>query len=143
MTTMPRRKKTPAEATAAPAAVTTKKRGKRLFTGKPRVDRVVEKAKAAPPAEGQASLAETMKRYREKYAELGGSVGDQLAVKLRDYIQADDGKSINRERLVAWAKANGLWDAKYEALNNGQVRMNCGNKARALLKRGQELRWPE
>lgn len=85
--------------------------------------------------------------YQVRYRPTQNTNGDQIAQDLRAYLEdtADDGSPcINRERLIRFAKANGFWDAKYTHLNNGQVRMNVGNKLRNRIKKDADFNpeWP-
>lgn len=96
-------------------------------------------------AEGGRSIVK--KVYRVRYKPTDNTNGDAIAQELREYLETekDDGTpGIDRERLAAFAKANGFWDEKYTRLNNGQVRMNVGNKLRAKLRKNPDWQpvWP-
>ena len=43
----------------------------------------------------------------------------------------------------AFAKANHVWNDKYDALNPGLQRMNCVNRLRAQVKKGYSIKWPK
>ena len=77
------------------------------------------------------TMAGTLKAARAGYED-GVCCGDQLALAL---------KSTPLEvttQLATWVVGKGDWDAMaaYGHLNNGQIRMNSGNKIRGALKRG-------
>lgn len=78
--------------------------------------------------------------FRVRYKEHSGSCGDELSVRLRKATAAADG-SIDIEKLKRLAKANGCWDERYENLNAGLARMNCGNRLRALVRAGKAIKW--
>jgi hypothetical protein len=90
----------------------------------------------APAATGSVVLA----KYRDQYKQHGGTSGDDLAVRLKKHVAAADG-SIDVAKLRALAEANGVWEARYAKLNAGLARMTCGNKLRALVRRGAKLKW--
>jgi hypothetical protein len=47
-----------------------------------------------------------------------------------------------RSQLLALAKVNGVYKPEYEALpNDGLVRMTTGNRLRAMVRRGETLKW--
>src|SRR5262245_57827666 len=61
------------------------------------------------------------------------NVGDDTATRLLGY---------NREELLALAKANGVFEERYQSLPNpGLVRMTVGNRIRARAKRGVQINW--
>lgn len=82
-------------------------------------------------------------KYKAIYKANGGNNGDEFALKLNEILKVKDpdtGKLVtDRARLIKWARLNQLWDPKYEALSTGQMRMSCGNKARA--KGFTNLKW--
>jgi hypothetical protein len=90
-----------------------------------------------PAATGSVVKSE----FRKRYAEHGGSVGDQLAARLRKHLEVADG-GIDTARLRALAEANGVWQDRYDNLNPGLARMSCGNRLRALARRGTKIVWP-
>jgi hypothetical protein len=57
--------------------------------------------------------------------------------------ETEDGLRLDVERLQEFAIANDCWQDSYAGLNVGQQRMNVGNRARAKLKQGVKLVWPE
>jgi hypothetical protein len=79
-------------------------------------------------------------KYRERYAEHGGSSGDDLAVRLKKQVATADG-SIDLAKLREIAEANGVWDARYANLNPGMQRMDVANRLRALARHGAKLKW--
>jgi hypothetical protein len=95
-------------------------------------------------ADEPASVVPT--KYRERYGK-AGNCGDDIAAELRQYLETenDQGKPvIDRAKLEKFAKKNDLWNAAYAALNNGQVRMNVGNRLRARIRKDPEFQpvWP-
>lgn len=87
-------------------------------------------------------------RYKAAYAEHNDTCGDRVALALKEATQmvVDDldnpdnpsGKRtvLDVKALWAIAKANGVDYSKYERLNNGQKRMNVGNKLRGMVRDG-------
>lgn len=55
---------------------------------------------------------------------------------------ADRMAGMSRSELKAFAVLNDVWNDKYDALPNpGLVRMNCGNRLRAKIRKGHEIKW--
>lgn len=86
--------------------------------------------------------------YRIRYQYHQDTNGDPVAEQLKNYLhdETKDGlPCINRTKMERFAQANELWDPRYSRLNNGQVRMNIGNKLRARMRKNpkHELNWPE
>ena len=76
--------------------------------------------------------------YREKYGKDGHN-GDQFAVALKTATETSvKGKKakFDRPKLEDIAKANNIDIVKYAKLNNGQFRMNVGNRLRGLFNKG-------
>lgn len=49
---------------------------------------------------------------------------------------------LNRAQFLKLAKANGIYKSEYEALpNDGLVRMTVGNRLRAMVRRGEAIKW--
>ena len=89
-------------------------------------------AKAAKAA--KAALVETAKH--------GGTCGDDMALELKaatTMLNADKRETLDLAALKAIAAENGIDTAKYEGMNNGQWRMNIGNKLRGALKGGKDV----
>lgn len=85
--------------------------------------------------------------FRARYKPHSHTCGDELTGELREYLQVEDKEgnvAIDAAKLKRFAKANGCWVDTYAALNNGQVRMNVGNRIRAKLRKeeGFEVSWP-
>lgn len=78
--------------------------------------------------------------WRAKYAEHGGSCGDDLAEQLRKHTAKPDG-TIDIGKLKRLGEANGVWRPEYEKLNAGLARMTCGNRLRALERGGIAIKW--
>lgn len=84
-------------------------------------------------------MAGTLAKYRVGYVvsitadgRKSLSNGDELAVLLEQLT----GAQVARIAEIALGLEEGELVRKYEKLNNGQVRMNSGNRLRAALKRG-------
>jgi hypothetical protein len=63
--------------------------------------------------------------------------------KLRAYLYEADPKRMDVERLERWARANGLWQPAYDALDSGRRRMCTGIRARKKLAAGEPLVFPQ
>lgn len=121
--------------------------------------RKASKAKAskakAPKSEG--ILPRVLKgtivplRYKAAYAEHNDTCGDRVALALKEATQkvvadtSEDGQGGTRtvldvDALWAIAKANGVDYSKYKDMNNGQKRMNVGNKLRGMVRDGLSVK---
>ena len=69
-------------------------------------------------------------RVKERYAKHGGTT---------TMLNADKRETLDLAALKAIAAENGIDTAKYEGMNNGQWRMNIGNKLRGALKGGKDV----
>jgi hypothetical protein len=78
--------------------------------------------------------------FRARYAEHGGSSGDELSVRLRKHLETADG-TIDLAKLRALAETNEVWSDRYSSLNAGMQRLNVGNRLRALVRRGGKVKW--
>ena len=74
--------------------------------------------------------------------------GDELAnlitAHVRHQIQKGNKKvwRLNRDKLVRFAKANGVYMPNYDHLNIGMVRMNIRNRLAAKIEKdGYEVKW--
>jgi hypothetical protein len=93
----------------------------------------------APTRTEKRSMSATLRKHRDKYVHTDGynglsiNCGDDVATMLRMF---------EPDRVIAIAEAvlpgvkTGELAARYARLNNGQKRMNAGNRIRAALKRG-------
>jgi hypothetical protein len=90
----------------------------------------------APTTTGSVVKAD----FRARYAEHGGSSGDELSVRLRKHLETDDG-TIDLAKLRALAETNDVWSERYAGLNAGMQRLNVGNRLRALVRRGGKIKW--
>lgn len=78
-------------------------------------------------------------KYKARYAEHGGSSGDEIANLLGTECQGEKGK-IDTAKLVAVGAANGIdVNTRWGHLNVGQQRMNLGNVLRGRRKRGEKV----
>jgi len=87
----------------------------------------------------ERNLSNTMKEYRQKYTKATGyngaatvNNGDDLAEVL---LKLDPQEVVALAEKVLDLPEDELWN-KYSHLNNGQKRMNAGNKLRFALKKG-------
>lgn len=81
-------------------------------------------------------------KFKEKYADHDGTNGTALALALKDEttMKNKDGRDcLDVDTLFAIAKAHGIDTAKYKGLNNGQLRMNVGNRLRGKLQAGEKI----
>jgi hypothetical protein len=95
------------------------------------------KAKTRKAARGRAASVVPAK-YRDRYED--GSCGDDVALRLKRHITADDG-SVDVAKLKALAQRNGVWLGSYEKLNAGLARMIVGNRLRHLARAGTKIVW--
>ncbi len=88
---------------------------------------------------GKRSNGVVPKKYYDIYAKQGGNNGDVFAVALREAFTVKDqwgNEHADTVGLKAWAQANGFWKDIYESKNPGMQRMNVGNLARGVIRRG-------
>lgn len=81
-------------------------------------------------------------RFKQQYAQHNDTNGDRVATVLKQAtttVNADGRECLDLAALTAIAAANGIDVAKYASLNNGQKRMNVGNRMRGMLKNGQKV----
>ena len=94
-------------------------------------------------SEGDKSVVKH--KYKLAYKSFKQTCGDELSQLISKHVKTakgDDGKPrIDRDKLIRFAKANSVWDAKYEMLNLGMARMNVANRLRTLVKKGYEVVW--
>ena len=103
---------------------------------------------AAPALNPDGTPIEKVKRsivpmkFKERYKSHGGTCGDDMALELKAATttrNADKREVLDVKALWAIAKLNGIDVAKYVDLNNGQKRMNVGNKLRGKLAAGEDV----
>lgn len=117
---------------------------------KPRVTKPKATSKAAakpvrapkPKIEGVASGSIIKDKYKSKYRQHGGSCGDNLSAKLKEFltVKEDGQQSVDLSKLRALAVDNGVWKDQYLSLSPGQQRMTIGNRLRAKLQKGEKVR---
>lgn len=81
-------------------------------------------------------------RFKQQYAQHNDTNGAKLNMALKDYTtakNADGRDALSLDLLKEVAAANGIDFARYEHLNNGQKRMNVGNKLAGLVKAGKTV----
>lgn len=95
----------------------------------------------APDPETASRMAEALKKAREHYEKTrrpegsaSADCGDRIAKELRDYEPQDVANMADK----VLQQPIGTHYAKYERLNNGQIRMNSGNRIRAYWKKINE-----
>lgn len=83
-------------------------------------------------------------KYKAQYAAHNGGCGDDMHLELTAATTTKDAETgrtvLDWPALQAIAEQNGLDVAKYAGLNNGQKRMNVGNRMRGLLKAGKDVK---
>lgn len=146
--------------TPAPAAITMEdvarveaSKPKRVRTAKP-----AKAAKSAKPAKAKAVAHKpsTIKptddnpaksivpvRFKQAYAAHNDTNGSPLSLALKEATTTTnkDGREVlDTKALAAIAKAHGIDFSAYAHLNNGQQRMNVGNKLRGLVKQGKAVK---
>lgn len=123
----------------------------------------VKKARAAKPATKKAAKAKgkthkpsTIKsteanpakslvpvRFKKAYSEHNDTNGSalSLALKAATTTTNKDGREVlDTKALAAIAKTHGIDYSAYAHLNNGQQRMNVGNRLRGLVKAGKAVK---
>lgn len=81
-------------------------------------------------------------KFKARYAKNNGVCGDDVSLELKAATttrNADKREVLDVEVLWEIALANNIDVAKYRDLNNGQKRMNVGNKLRGLLAAGTDI----
>lgn len=116
---------------------------------KPKVKRAQatgETGTVIDPATGEATVKVSRSivplKFKAKYASANGTCGDDMALELKaatTRLNADKREELDVDALWAIAAQNKLDVSKYVNLNNGQKRMNVGNKLRGLLKAGHDV----
>lgn len=116
--------------------------------------KVVGKLAAAPkkaPAHKPTTIARTAdnpaksivpSKFKAMYAEHNDTNGAKLNMALKAYTttkNAEGRDALNLDLLREVATTNGIDFARYEKLNNGQKRMNVGNKLAGLVKAGKTV----
>ena len=93
---------------------------------------------------GEARSGIVKLKYKEQYAQTGGTNGDKLADALRKAIHTPISEKSKRTRvntaaLAAIAQANDVDLTPWQGLNLGQVMMNLSNKLRFNVKSGKAV----
>lgn len=80
------------------------------------------------------------KRYKRAYRPHKMTCGDEISSLLTAHVRVktEDGWRVDRKKLVRFAKANGVWDERYDLLNIGSIRMNIGNRIRGLINKNPD-----
>ena len=106
-----------------------------------------KKAKAAKPAPAKeekkaAPRSIVPAKFKKLYAEHDGSNGDKIAAAFKSYTTTtnEDGREcMDEDKLMEVARANKIDVKAYAKMNNGQKRMNVGNRLRGMLKQGETV----
>lgn len=102
------------------------------------------KSKASVKAKGKGKGEKNPRsivplRFKKRYAEHDDTNGSKLALALKAQTttENEDGRPcLDVPALMAVAAANKIDTKPYKGMNNGQLRMNVGNKLRGLLQQG-------
>ena len=81
-----------------------------------------------------------LKVYHDEYTANGGGNGDLLDQTMRDVFMTagtEAEPALDVAKLAKFAKQHDVWNAKYEGMNPGMVRMNVANRLRALCRKGE------
>lgn len=87
--------------------------------------------------------------YYEVYQRNGNGCADDLDLALREsfrkYKLGKKGQNLkdytfDLEGFEKWAKASGCWRDTFRGMNPGQIRMNCSNVARQMIKDGEPIK---
>lgn len=89
------------------------------------------------------------KEYYDEYQRKGNGCADDLDLALRDafrvYKMDKKGQPtrdyrFDLEGFEKWAKKTGCWREHFKDMNPGQIRMNCSNVARQMIKDGEPVK---
>lgn len=108
-------------------------------TPKPKKAKSV-KAKAAKTKKSRSIVPA---RFKQAYAKHDDTNGSALAVALKEHTTTEnkDGREcLDVAALLAVARANKIDPKPYASMNNGQKRMNIGNKLRGLILAGETVK---
>ena len=113
---------------------------------KPAKGKTTKPATVIDPATGQP-VEKVVKSivplaFKARYAKNNGTCGDDMAKELKaatTVLNADKRETLDEAALFAIAAQNKIDVSKYVKLNNGQKRMNVGNRLRGLLKAGTDV----
>lgn len=78
------------------------------------------------------------RRYKQAYRPFRNTCGDDLSGQISNHlkVQGDNGRMyIDEQKLVRFARANGVWRPEYAHLNVGMRRMNLANRLRTRIKK--------
>lgn len=126
----------PAPARVVKAKKAIKAKAAKLANDKPSKAREIVRTEANPAKSIVPSA------FKAKYAEHNDTNGSRLSLVLKDAttMRNEQGReSLDVKALFGIAKANGIDVKAYEALNNGQKRMNVRNKLAGLVKAGKTV----
>lgn len=121
--------KADAKGTPSGAAPQDNKAGAAKSGDKPKTEGGDEEAKASTG--GGKDIVPS--KYRDQYAANKGTCGDFIATELSAVMEG------GVDMLKGVKKDNGIAEAAWAGLNNGQQRMNVSNALRAAYLRGEEI----
>ncbi len=108
---------------------------------KPRKAKAVKAKGKAKKAKAARSIVPA--RFKAAYADHDDTNGSKLAMALKEATTTEnkEGRAcLDVEALFRIAKANGIDPKPYAKMNNGQKRMNIGNKLRGLALAGETVK---
>lgn len=95
--------------------------------------------------EGEQGASIVKAKYKAQYRPTHYRCGDDLAERITAHVTLTNSETgedyMDVALLKRFAKANDCWQESYLRLNNGQMRMNVGNRLRAKVKKGYEVVW--
>ncbi len=131
------------EATPAPKPNRKERRAAAKAEKAPKAPKAVKAVKAEKtdePIKVRRSIVPA--KFKAQYAKHNDTCGDKLALVLKKAtttVNSDGRETLDVKALRDIAKANGIDFSRYEALNNGQKRMNVSNKMRGMLKNDEKV----
>ena len=81
-------------------------------------------------------MREHLAKYKPRYTTITSATGNSSLCNGDALAQRLAGKTPNEVLAMAERLLGVELKAKYESLNPGQVRMNCGNRLRSAVKKG-------
>ncbi len=108
----------------------------------PKADKPAHKPTTIARTEGNPAKSIVPSKFKALYAEHNDTNGAPLNLALKSYTtvkNADGRDALGIDLLKEVAAANGIDFTRYAHLNNGQMRMNVGNKLAGLIKAGKTV----
>lgn len=109
-------------------------------------DEADDELAAAEDEESDADQGRSIvkRKYKQDYRPFRQTCGDDFAELMAEetrYVNEDGDERTDEAALRKLAERNKVWKDSYIALNVGQRRMTIGVRLRAMLKRGEEIKW--